>query len=115
MPTLWALNNLPNIGATADPTVPLPLPPAMKPPAAFADLADIAGCFVHTGGEFLVAEQQGHLVGMGGIRPSGQGSDHDVQGTSVPPVVAGRAGGGRPPRRARRSKVSSRARTTSAR
>jgi ribosomal protein S18 acetylase RimI-like enzyme len=71
-PTLWALNDLPNIGATADPTVPLPLPPAASPPANFADLADITGCFLHKGGEFLVAEQDGHLVGMGGIRPSGQ-------------------------------------------
>jgi ribosomal protein S18 acetylase RimI-like enzyme len=71
-PTLWALNDLPNIGATADPAVPLPLPPAANPPASFPDLADIAGCFVRTGGEFLVAEQDGHLVGMGGIRPSGQ-------------------------------------------
>jgi ribosomal protein S18 acetylase RimI-like enzyme len=71
-PTLWALNDLPNIGATADPTVPLPLPPATSPPATFADLADIAGCFLHAGGEFLVAEQDGHVVGMGGIRPSGR-------------------------------------------
>jgi ribosomal protein S18 acetylase RimI-like enzyme len=72
-PTLWALNALPNIGATADPTVPVPLPPATDPPADFADLADIAGCFLDQGGEFLVAELDGHLVGMGGFRPSGQG------------------------------------------
>jgi ribosomal protein S18 acetylase RimI-like enzyme len=71
-PTLWALNDLPNIGATADPTVPLPLPPAANPPAGFTDLADITGCFLRSGGEFLVAEQDGHLVGMGGIRPSEQ-------------------------------------------
>jgi GNAT superfamily N-acetyltransferase len=71
-PTLWALNDLPNIGATADSTVPLPLPPAASPPGNFSDLADITGCFVRTGGDFLVAEQDGHLVGMGGIRPSGQ-------------------------------------------
>jgi ribosomal protein S18 acetylase RimI-like enzyme len=72
-PTLWALNDLPNIGATADPTVPLPLPPATNPPASFPDLADITGCFLRAGGDFLVAEQNGHVVGMGGIRPSGQG------------------------------------------
>jgi ribosomal protein S18 acetylase RimI-like enzyme len=71
-PTVWALNDLPNIGATADPAVPLPLPPATSPPANFADLADITGYFLNNGGEFLVAEQDGHLVGMGGIRPSGQ-------------------------------------------
>jgi ribosomal protein S18 acetylase RimI-like enzyme len=69
---VWALNDLPNIGATADPAVPLPLPPATGPPANFADLADITGYFLNNGGEFLVAEQDGHLVGMGGIRPSGQ-------------------------------------------
>jgi ribosomal protein S18 acetylase RimI-like enzyme len=72
-PTLWALNDLPNIGATADPDVPLPLPPAARPPADFPDLADVAGCFLRAGGEFLVAEQDGHLVGMGGLRPSGHG------------------------------------------
>jgi ribosomal protein S18 acetylase RimI-like enzyme len=71
-PTLWALNDLPNVGATADLTVPLPLPPAASPPVNFHDLANIAGCFLHQGGEFLVAEHDGHLVGMGGIRPSGQ-------------------------------------------
>jgi ribosomal protein S18 acetylase RimI-like enzyme len=71
-PTLWALNDLPNIGTTADSTVPLPLPPAASPPVTFSDLADITGCFVRTGGDFVVAEQDGHLVGMGGIRPSGQ-------------------------------------------
>jgi ribosomal protein S18 acetylase RimI-like enzyme len=71
-PTLWALNDLPNIGATADPTVPLPLPSAASPPVNFPDLADITGCFLRTGGDFLVAEQDGHLVGMGGIRPSEQ-------------------------------------------
>jgi hypothetical protein len=40
-PTLWALNDLPDIGATADPGVPLPRLPAADPPAAFPDLADI--------------------------------------------------------------------------
>ena len=71
-PILWALNGLPNVGATADPTVPLPLPPAVRPPTGFADLADIGGCFLHTGGEFLVVELEGHVVGMGGFRPSGR-------------------------------------------
>lgn len=79
-PVLWALNDLPNIGATADPAVPLPLPPASAPPAAFADLADIEGAFLAAGGEFLVAQRGGHLVGMGGFRPA---------------AVDGRAGDGR--------------------
>ncbi|MEU4422439.1 GNAT family N-acetyltransferase [Actinoplanes sp. NPDC024001] len=69
---MWALNDLPNIGATANPSVPLPLPPAASPPVNFSDLADITGCFLRTGGEFLIAELDGHLVGMGGLRPSGE-------------------------------------------
>lgn len=70
--TLWALNALPNVGATADPLVSLPLVPAVEPPAGFSDLADVRTCFLDVGGEFLVAELGGHLVGMGGVRPSGE-------------------------------------------
>ncbi|WP_433200292.1 GNAT family N-acetyltransferase [Dactylosporangium sp. CS-047395] len=72
-PTLWTLNSLPNIGATADPTVPLPLPPTAQPPAGFPDLADIRRCFHDAGGDFLVAELDGHIVAMGGIRPNSHG------------------------------------------
>ncbi|MEU8821689.1 GNAT family N-acetyltransferase [Actinoplanes sp. NPDC048796] len=70
---LWALNALPNIGRTADPAVPVPLPPAAGPPAAFSDLADIEAGFLTVGGEFLVVELDGNLVGMGGYRPDGEG------------------------------------------
>jgi hypothetical protein len=66
---VWALNALPKKGETADPTVPIPIPAAPEPPANFPDLADIEGTFLATGGEFLVAELDGHLVGMGGYRP----------------------------------------------
>ncbi|TQS45906.1 GNAT family N-acetyltransferase [Cryptosporangium phraense] len=72
--TIWALNNLPNIGATANPTVPLPLPPATQPPPGFPDLADITDSFLAAGGEFLVAELDGHLVGMAGLRPAHNGA-----------------------------------------
>lgn len=75
-PAVWALNDLPNIGATANPDVPLPLPPAAHPPATFPDLADIPTHFLTTGGEFLVAELDGHLVGMGGIRPTTTDTAH---------------------------------------
>jgi ribosomal protein S18 acetylase RimI-like enzyme len=68
-PTLWALNALPNIGVTADPEVPVPLAPAAVPPADFPDLGDIGASFLGVGGEFLVAELGGHVVGMGGFRP----------------------------------------------
>ncbi|MEU4243577.1 GNAT family N-acetyltransferase [Actinoplanes sp. NPDC026619] len=67
---LWALNALPNIGETADPTVPIPLPPATEAPANFPDLADIEESFLAQHGEFLVAELNGHLIGMGGYRPN---------------------------------------------
>jgi GNAT superfamily N-acetyltransferase len=68
-PVLWALNALPNIGETADPAVPLPLPPAVAPPAGFPDLSDVEASFIACGGEFLVVELDGHVVGMGGFRP----------------------------------------------
>ena len=66
---LWALNARPNIGETADPTVPIPLPEVTAAPSDFPDLADIGGTFLATGGEFLVVELDGHVVGMGGYRP----------------------------------------------
>jgi ribosomal protein S18 acetylase RimI-like enzyme len=68
-PALWALNALPNIGATADPEAPIPLPPMAAPPASFPDLADVDASFLAPGGEFLVVELDGHIVGMGGFRP----------------------------------------------
>lgn len=67
---LWALNNLPNVGETADPTVPLDLPIPQAPPPAFRYLADVERHFLNPGGEFLVVEHDTHLVGMGGIRPT---------------------------------------------
>ena len=48
-PRLWALNNLPNIGATADPTVPIDLLIPDRPPPAFPDLADVEANFVRGG------------------------------------------------------------------
>ncbi|XVU20719.1 hypothetical protein ACQPZJ_25965 [Actinoplanes sp. CA-054009] len=42
---LWALNALPNIGDTADPSVPIPLPSAAAPPLEFPDLADVGETF----------------------------------------------------------------------
>ena len=72
-PTLWTLSTLPHIGHTADPTVPLDLPAASAAPIRFTDLADIPAHFIRPGGAFLVAERQGHLVGMGGFRPNASG------------------------------------------
>jgi ribosomal protein S18 acetylase RimI-like enzyme len=91
-PTLWALNALPNIGATADATVPLPLPPAAQPPAGVPDLADVRSGFVAAGGDFLVAELAGALVGMGGIRP-GTGGRAEVLRIRVHPATRRRGVG----------------------
>jgi ribosomal protein S18 acetylase RimI-like enzyme len=69
---VWALSTVPNIGRTGDPTTPLDLPLPEGPPAAFPHLADVEVAFRAVGGEFLVAESDGHVVGMGGIRPNTQ-------------------------------------------
>lgn len=69
-PVVWALNELPNVGATANPSVPLELPAADSPPPAFPYLADIDRHFLDAGGEFLVVEFDGHVVAMGGFRPN---------------------------------------------
>jgi ribosomal protein S18 acetylase RimI-like enzyme len=52
--------------------VPLALLPAEEQPG-FPDLADVPGCFLQAGGDFLIAEIDDHLVGMGGIRPNADG------------------------------------------
>lgn len=67
---VWALNALPNVGSTADPTLPLELSAPASAPLAFPYLADIDRHFVGAGGEFLVVVLTGHVVGMGGIRPN---------------------------------------------
>jgi ribosomal protein S18 acetylase RimI-like enzyme len=67
---LWTLSVLPNIGFTAAPTVPLALPAADAAPSSFPDLSDVHVAFTQVGGLFLVAEHEGHLVGMGGFRPN---------------------------------------------
>lgn len=72
-PVLWTLSTLPNIGETAVPSAPLDLPAAPAAPIQFADLADISANFITPGGAFLVAEHDGHLVGMGGFRPNARG------------------------------------------
>jgi ribosomal protein S18 acetylase RimI-like enzyme len=87
-PTLWTLNSLPNIGATADFSVPLPLPPAIAPPDEFPDLADIGRNFT----TFLVVELDGHLAGMGGLRVGGEGKA-EVLRVRVHPATRRRGAG----------------------
>lgn len=69
LPALWALAHLPDAGITEDPDVPVPLPPRRVPPSGPADLVDPAGSVLAAGGELLVALEDGHLVGVGGLRP----------------------------------------------
>lgn len=73
-PAVWALNAIPNIGATGDDDWPLDLAPVDSPPPAFPDLATIPGSFADAGGAFLlVTDDDGRIVGMGGFRPTGPG------------------------------------------
>lgn len=67
---VWALNNLPNVGDTADPDLPIDLVHPTGPPQSFPYLADVERHFLADRGEFLVVEEGGYLVGMGGIRPN---------------------------------------------
>ena len=83
---IWALNELPNLGATADPSLPLALPLPSDPPAAFPDLTDVLSGFVDRGGEFLVSEHHDHLVGMGGYRPEDPGAV-EIMRVRVHPAV----------------------------
>jgi ribosomal protein S18 acetylase RimI-like enzyme len=72
-PVIWTLSSLPNVGETADTSVPLPLPAASGPPRNFPDLADVPKSFIDAGGAFLVVDLDGHLAAMGGFRPNGKG------------------------------------------
>jgi|SRR5215469_817031 len=83
---VWALAVLPNVGATADLSVPVPLPPAPVAPLEFSDLADPARTFGAVGGDFLVAELDGHIVGMGGFRPSSMPGRAEVLRVRVHPA-----------------------------
>lgn len=38
---------------------------------AFPDLLDVEGVYLHSGGEFLVAELEGEVVGMAALLPTG--------------------------------------------
>lgn len=69
LPALWALAHLPDAGVTEDPSVPVPLPVRRVPPTGPADLVDPQRAVLAVGGELLVATYDGHLVGVGGLRP----------------------------------------------
>lgn len=84
-PAVWSLNTIPFKGRTANPSAPLDLPP-VDGPGHFPDLADVLESFVAVGGEFLVVEVDGHVVGMGGIRGNERGQA-EVLRVRVHPAV----------------------------
>ena len=69
LPFLWALAHLPDAGVTEDPTVPVPLRARRAAPSGPADLVDPEGTVLRAGGDLVVAVQDGHVVGVGGLRP----------------------------------------------
>ncbi|WP_323791619.1 GNAT family N-acetyltransferase [Nocardioides sp.] len=69
LPALWALAHLPDSGVTEDDSVPVPLPVRRVPPSGPSDLVDPAATVLAPGGDLVVATRDGHLVGVGGLRP----------------------------------------------
>lgn len=67
---IWALNGIPHIGATGDPSFP-ELTSRDTPPREFPDLANVPDSFLSAGGNFFVVEEDGRLVGMGGYKRTG--------------------------------------------
>lgn len=83
---VWALAALGDMPAPAAKTAPVPLPDADQPPPELPDLADIADRFLRAGGDFLVAEVGGHLVGTAGLLPA-EGNMADVVLVRVHPAL----------------------------
>jgi ribosomal protein S18 acetylase RimI-like enzyme len=67
--TVWALSQIPHIGATGDPTAPLNL--SRDDPGPWGDLWDIDASHIARGGDFLVYELDGRVVAMGAVMPDG--------------------------------------------
>lgn len=70
--TVWALSQIPHIGATADPAAPLDL--SRDDPGNWDDLWDIDASHIARGGDFLVYELDGRVVAMGAVMPDGAGT-----------------------------------------
>lgn len=68
---VWALTALSSARSPDGSEPPLPLPAASEVPDGCLDLADIATTFVKSGGDFLVAEIGGQLVGTAGLLLAG--------------------------------------------
>lgn len=70
--TVWALSQIPHIGATADPGAPLDL--SRDDPGNWDDLWDIDASHIARGGDFLVYELDERVVAMGAVMPAGAGT-----------------------------------------
>jgi len=70
--TVWALSQIPHIGATADPAAPLDL--WRDDPGDWDDLWDIDASHIAKGGDFLVYELRGRVVATGAVMPDGSGT-----------------------------------------
>ena len=64
---IWALASLPDVTPPGVALPPIPLPGADRPPPECPDLADISDRFLRSGGDFLVAEIDGDIVGTAGL------------------------------------------------
>lgn len=82
---VWALSELAD-QAVPPGTAPLPLPGLDQAPPGSADLADITATFLHSGGDFLVAELDGAIVGTAGLL-LGEERQADVVRVAVHPAV----------------------------
>lgn len=87
LPVLWAMAVLPHVGATADPSVPMPVTAVCSAPEQFPDLADPASTILGVGGGLFVAEVGGHLVGMAGFRPTSLPNRVEVLHVRVHPAL----------------------------
>jgi ribosomal protein S18 acetylase RimI-like enzyme len=91
---IWALNEIPNVGSTADDSFPLELPPRDDPPLAFPDLAEVPESFISAGGDFSLVVDDGRVVGMGGWKRISEG-EAQVLRVRVHPAVRRRGVGRR--------------------
>ena len=82
--TVWALSQIPHIGATADPAAPLDL--SRDDPGNWDDLWDIDASHIARGGDFLVYELDGRVVAMGAVMPDGAGTS-EVNYVRVHPAL----------------------------
>ncbi|HVM14352.1 MAG TPA: GNAT family N-acetyltransferase [Egibacteraceae bacterium] len=82
---VWALADIPFKGYTADPIAPIPLP-VPDGPGHWRDLVSPERTFLAMGGEFLVAELDANIVGMGGIR-SNERREAEIMRVRVHPAV----------------------------